>query len=107
MQILLSRAQEDYPKDSPPPLRFIRSCSSSLAAPTLHKLEAMFKVPVLEVSFKVSRLVCFHCTPALPRFYWVTNLVSGCCFRAGLCNDRGLTPDDFQPPPEAWSPQAW
>ena len=49
LQILLSRAQEDYPRDRPPPLRFIRSCSSSLAAPTLHKLEASFKVPVLEV----------------------------------------------------------
>jgi len=49
LQILLSRAQEDFPRDRPPPLRFIRSCSSSLAAPTLHKLEATFKVPVLEV----------------------------------------------------------
>lgn len=49
LQILLSRAQEDYPRDRPPPLRFIRSCSSSLAAPTLHKLEATFHVPVLEV----------------------------------------------------------
>lgn len=49
LQILLQRAAEDYPKSSPPPLRFIRSCSSSLAAPTLHKLEAAFKVPVLEV----------------------------------------------------------
>ena len=48
-QILLSRAEKDYPRGSPPPLRFIRSCSSSLAAPTLHKLEAAFGVPVLEV----------------------------------------------------------
>ena len=49
-QILLARAEKDYPRDRPPPLRFIRSCSSSLAAPTLHKLEAAFGVPVLEVS---------------------------------------------------------
>ena len=49
VQILLSRAKEDYPRHRPPPLRFIRSCSSSLAAPTLHKLEATFNVPVLEV----------------------------------------------------------
>ena len=49
LQILLSRAKEDYPARNPPPLRFIRSCSSSLAAPTLHKLEATFHVPVLEV----------------------------------------------------------
>jgi hypothetical protein len=49
VQILLTRAEKDYPTNSPPPLRFIRSCSSSLAAPTLHKLEATFHVPVLEV----------------------------------------------------------
>ena len=48
-QILLARAEKDYPRRNPPPLRFIRSCSSSLAAPTLHKLEAAFNVPVLEV----------------------------------------------------------
>ena len=48
-QILLARAEKDYPRNRPPPLRFIRSCSSSLAAPTLHKLEAAFGVPVLEV----------------------------------------------------------
>ena len=49
-QVLLARASKDYPADRPPPLRFIRSCSSSLAAATLHKLEQAFKVPVLEVS---------------------------------------------------------
>lgn len=48
-QILLARADKDYPAAVPPPLRFIRSCSSSLAPATLHKLEAAFKVPVLEV----------------------------------------------------------
>ncbi|DBA69706.1 hypothetical protein WJX79_006063 [Trebouxia sp. C0005] len=47
-QVLLARASKDYPSSNPPPLRFIRSCSSSLAAATLHKLEAAFKVPVLE-----------------------------------------------------------
>ena len=50
LQVLLARASKDYPSSNPPPLRFIRSCSSSLAAATLHKLEAAFKVPVLEVS---------------------------------------------------------
>ena len=49
VQILLARADQDYPRDRPPPLRFIRSCSSALAASTLHKLEAAFKAPVLEV----------------------------------------------------------
>ncbi len=49
LQILLARASTDYPAASPPPLRFIRSCSSALAAATLHKLEATFKAPVLEV----------------------------------------------------------
>lgn len=47
-QVLLARADKDFPSSSPPPLRFIRSCSSSLAAATLHKLETAFKVPVLE-----------------------------------------------------------
>ncbi|KAK9828489.1 hypothetical protein WJX72_000277 [[Myrmecia] bisecta] len=47
-QILLQRAAADYPRASPPPLRFIRSCSSSLAPATLQKLEAVFKTPVLE-----------------------------------------------------------
>eukprot|EP00884_Botryococcus_braunii_P001865 jgi/Botrbrau1/1167/Bobra.0162s0055.1 len=47
-QILLGRAATDYPAGNPPPLRFIRSCSSALAPATLHKLEATFKAPVLE-----------------------------------------------------------
>ncbi|PRW45703.1 2-hydroxyacyl- lyase isoform A [Chlorella sorokiniana] len=47
-QILLARAEQDYPASSPPPLRAIRSCSSALAPATLHKLEAAFKAPVLE-----------------------------------------------------------
>ena len=49
-QILLQRAQKDFPKDNPPPFRFIRSCSSALAAPVLKRLEEAFNVPVLEVS---------------------------------------------------------
>ena len=48
-QILLSRADSEYPSQAPPPLRFIRSCSSSLAPATLQKLEATFHTPVLEV----------------------------------------------------------
>ena len=47
-QILLSSADNLYPKDCPPPLRFIRSCSSSLAPATLHQLEAAFGAPCLE-----------------------------------------------------------
>eukprot|EP00798_Chlamydomonas_sp_ICE-L_P003821 gene3821-13893_t len=53
-QILLARAPQDYPAANPPPLRFIRSCSSSLAAATLGKLEEAFKVPVLE-AYAMSR----------------------------------------------------
>ena len=52
MQVLLSRADKDYPKAAPPPFRFIRSCSSALAPATLHKLEAAFGVPVLEVRLR-------------------------------------------------------
>lgn len=47
-QILISRAKDDYPSDNPPPLRVIRSCSSSLAPSTLQAVEATFKAPVLE-----------------------------------------------------------
>jgi acyl-CoA synthetase (AMP-forming)/AMP-acid ligase II len=47
-QILVSRAEKDYPKDNPPPLRVIRSCSSSLAPATLFQVEKLFKAPVLE-----------------------------------------------------------
>lgn len=47
-QILLIRAETDYPKDNPPPLRFIRSCSASLAASVLERLESSFHAPVLE-----------------------------------------------------------
>lgn len=47
-QILVSRSEKDYPKSNPPPLRFIRSCSSSLAPATLHKVEELFNAPVLE-----------------------------------------------------------
>lgn len=43
-------AEKEYPRDAPPLLRFIRSCSSSLAGATLHKLEAAFHAPVLEVT---------------------------------------------------------
>ena len=47
-QILLSRASDEYPSDSPPSLRFIRSCSASLAPAVLERLESSFKAPVLE-----------------------------------------------------------
>lgn len=46
-QILLSRASE-FSDHEGIKLRFIRSCSASLAAPVLERLEATFKAPVLE-----------------------------------------------------------
>ena len=47
-QILIARADSDYPKSNPPNLRFIRSCSASLAPALLNKIEQTFKAPVLE-----------------------------------------------------------
>lgn len=47
-QILVSRADSDYPKNNPPPIRVIRSCSSSLAPATLFEVERLFGAPVLE-----------------------------------------------------------
>ncbi|CDK25933.1 unnamed protein product [Kuraishia capsulata CBS 1993] len=43
MILLNTKVPEHLPK-----IRFIRSCSSALAPPTFHKLEATFKAPVLE-----------------------------------------------------------
>ena len=64
--MLLARADKDYPKAAPPPLRFIRSCSSALAPATLHKVEAAFGVPVLEVR---AALLCrvHHSYLSVPR----------------------------------------
>jgi acyl-CoA synthetase (AMP-forming)/AMP-acid ligase II len=47
-QILLARYATDYPKEAPPTLRFIRSCSAALAPAVLHELEERFGAPVLE-----------------------------------------------------------
>ncbi len=60
----MSRAEADYPRDAPPPLRVIRSCSSSLAPATLDKVEAAFKAPVLEVGlwFRPSFLLPVLCS---------------------------------------------
>jgi oxalate---CoA ligase len=46
-QILLQRAAAEYPRDNPPRLRFIRSCSAPLASPVFHHLESAFSAPVL------------------------------------------------------------
>jgi len=46
-QILLSRAVDNKDHEGVE-LRFIRSCSASLAAPVLEQLEKVFKAPVLE-----------------------------------------------------------
>lgn len=47
-QILLARADKDYDETRAPNLRFIRSCSASLAASVLERLESCFHAPVLE-----------------------------------------------------------
>ena len=47
-QVLLLRAAKDYPSQDPPPLRLIRSSSSSLAPAILARLEGTFKAPVVE-----------------------------------------------------------
>lgn len=50
-QILLARANKDYDRErvrAECPLRFIRSCSASLAPAVLHRLEQTFETPVVE-----------------------------------------------------------
>ena len=90
LQVLLSRAEKDYPRSNPPPLRFIRSCSSSLAAATLEKLEKAFGVPVLEVAFARShasadrRFIIFivhHCYTPLSTLMIASMII--CLFQHG------------------------
>lgn len=47
-QILLARAHEEYDATTAPGLRFIRSCSASLAPAIMTRLEDQFGAPVLE-----------------------------------------------------------
>ena len=91
-QILLSRAEQDYPAAAPPPLRAIRSCSSSLAPATLHKVEAAFKAPVLEVGAvrAVLRVLCMLCV------LWVGGQVGG--WVGGWVAARGGLPPITSPP---------
>jgi acyl-CoA synthetase (AMP-forming)/AMP-acid ligase II len=46
-QILLQRAAAEYPRDNPPRLRFIRSCSAPLASSVFRRLESAFSAPVV------------------------------------------------------------
>ncbi|MFE4371313.1 AMP-binding protein [Streptomyces sp. NPDC056835] len=46
-QILLARADTDYPAADPPALRFIRSSSAPLAPAVLHRTEERFGAPVI------------------------------------------------------------
>jgi acyl-CoA synthetase (AMP-forming)/AMP-acid ligase II len=46
-QILLERAAAEYPRDNPPRLRFIRSCSAPLAPSVFRRLESAFSAPVV------------------------------------------------------------
>lgn len=47
-QVLLLRYDSDYPKDSPPNFRFVRSCSSALAPSVLKQIEEKFHAPCVE-----------------------------------------------------------
>lgn len=47
-QILLSRADKEYNPEKAPKLRFIRSCSASLAPSVMERLESRFGASVLE-----------------------------------------------------------
>jgi len=66
-QILLMRADTDYPKDKPPALRFIRSCSSSLAESIMNRLEAAFHAPVLE-AYAMTENAHQMCSNPLPKY---------------------------------------
>lgn len=96
-------------------LPFFCHCSSALAPATLHKLEAAFKAPVLEVSTGHTVAWFSLCTVALVHNSGRRTCLacSSCCLLkshhvpcAGVCHDRGLTPDDLQPAAQAWRPPA-
>eukprot|EP00906_Rhabdomonas_costata_P037548 RCo052903 len=65
-QVLVMRASSDYPASNPPPLRFIRSCSSSLAPAVLSQMEALFHVPVLE-AYAMTEAAHQMCSNPLPK----------------------------------------
>ncbi|MCW5834107.1 MAG: AMP-binding protein [Labilithrix sp.] len=46
-RILLARAAAEFPKDRPPPLRFIRSCSAPITPTTVGAVESAFRAPVV------------------------------------------------------------
>jgi acyl-CoA synthetase (AMP-forming)/AMP-acid ligase II len=48
LQILLANAEKHYPAKNPPALRFIRSCSASLAPAVFEELQTKFGAPVCE-----------------------------------------------------------
>ena len=54
----------DYPKDHPPRLRFIRSCSAALAPTVLRELEAAFSAPVIPAYGMTE--TAHQATPAFP-----------------------------------------
>jgi len=68
-QILLLKKEEDFPgKDKISKLRFIRSCSSSLAPATLKELEESFNAPVIEsyaMSEAAHQMTCNFLPPGI------------------------------------------
>jgi len=47
-QVLLLRYDTDYPKETPPNFRFVRSCSAALAPAVLQDVEVKFRAPCVE-----------------------------------------------------------
>jgi len=68
-QILLLKKEENYPgKEKTTKLRFIRSCSSSLAPATLKELEESFNAPVIEsyaMSEAAHQMTCNFLPPGI------------------------------------------
>ena len=65
-QVLLLRAAKDYPARDPPPLRLIRSSSSSLAPAILQRLETTFRAPVVE-AYAMTEACHQMCSNPLPK----------------------------------------
>jgi len=88
-QILLARAEENKEHEGVP-LRFIRSCSASLAAPVLERLESTFKAPVLE-AYAMTEAAHQMTSNPLPKYgpHKAGTVGKGTNVEIAILNDKG------------------
>ncbi len=97
-QVLLARAEEDQaPTSGTSSLRFIRSCSSSLAPATMAELEARFGCPVLEAYGMTEASHQMSSNPLPPGERRAGSVGKGTGVQVAIMDDEGkLLPADTQ-----------